>query len=97
MAKGYWVVQITVADPETYQRYRDAVGAALAAFDGRFLIRAGTQEITEGDPRPRTVVIEFPSYAAALDCYRSDLYQEVKQIRTAAAQADFTIVEGVDG
>lgn len=97
MAKGYWVVQVTVEDAETYQRYREAVGAALEAFGGRFLVRAGTQEVAEGAARPRTVVIEFPSHAAALDCYRSAAYQEAKAIRLAAAQADFTIVEGLDG
>lgn len=97
MAKGYWVVQVTVEDPEVYQRYRAAVGAALEPYGGRFLVRAGQQEIAEGAPRPRTVVLEFPDYQAALDCYHSALYQEVKAIRLTVAEADFTIVEGLDG
>ncbi|TNF18739.1 MAG: DUF1330 domain-containing protein [Rhodobacteraceae bacterium] len=97
MAKGYWVVQISVTDPETYQRYREAVGAALAPFGGRFLVRAGAQEVTEGTARPRTVVLEFPDYRAALDCYHSAAYQQAKAIRLAASEADFTIVEGFDG
>lgn len=97
MAKGYWVVQVTVDDPQVYQRYREAVGAALEPYGGRFIVRAGQQETPEGAARPRTVVLEFPDYQAALDCYNSALYQEVKAIRLSAAEADLTIVEGFDG
>lgn len=97
MAKGYWVVQVSVDDPEVYRRYREAVGAALAPYGGRFIVRAGQQEVTEGAARPRTVVLEFPDYQAALDCYRSAHYQKVRAIRLTAAEADFTIVEGGDG
>ena len=94
MAKGYWLVQVEVTDVDLYQEYRAAVGPALEAFGGRFLVRGGLQEVPEGAARPRSVVVEFDSYQAALDCYRSDLYQRAVAIRQRAAEADFTIVEG---
>lgn len=96
MSKGYWVVQVEVSDADAYQAYREKVGAALAEFGGRFLIRAGTQTVLEGAAKPRTVVIEFPSLQAATDCYHGEKYQSLLQKRLAAARADLVIVEGWD-
>lgn len=96
MAKGYWVVQVDVADPEAYGVYRSKVGPSLEAFGGRFIVRAGAQETPEGTARPRTVIIEFPTYQAARDCYASAAYREVRALRLAASEADFTLVEGCD-
>ena len=47
--------------------------------------------------RQRNVILEFPSYADALACYRSPEYQPVKAMRTGASDADIVIVEGYDG
>ena len=95
MAKGYWIVHVAVDDPETYDRYRQAVPAALAAYGGRFLVRAGTSDPREGSLNPRTVVVEFPSYADARACYDSPAYREALAIRRSASQAQLVIVEGV--
>jgi uncharacterized protein (DUF1330 family) len=42
-------------------------------------------------------VIEFPSYAAALDCYRSSDYQAAMALRRGKAEADLFVIEGYDG
>ncbi|PWJ18195.1 DUF1330 domain-containing protein [Jannaschia seohaensis] len=97
MAKGYWIVHGRVDDPEKYDLYRAANAAPLAEYGGRFLVRGGAQETVEGEAKPRTVVLEFPSYQAALDCYRSDSYQEVLKLRQGISEEDFVIVEGYDG
>lgn len=68
MAKGYWVVFADVSDPEGYKEYMAANGPALAKYGARFLARGGKVELKEGKPRSRVVVLEFPSYAAALEC-----------------------------
>tara|TARA_R110002096_G_scaffold273496_4_gene467389 strand:- start:1028 stop:1324 length:297 start_codon:yes stop_codon:yes gene_type:complete len=96
MAKGYWVVHVEVSDMAIYQTYRDNVGAVLAEFGGRFIVRAGTQTVVEGAARPRCVVIEFPDLKAATDCYHGPAYQALVQTRLAAASADLVIVEGWD-
>jgi len=94
MAKGYWVVHLDVTDLAAYQTYREFVQPFLAAHSGRFVVRGGTQSVTEGEVKPRTVIVEFPSYADAERAYHSAEYAEGKKLRTAISSADFAIVEG---
>jgi len=52
--------------------------------------------VAEGKVRARTVVLEFPSYRAAIDCYRSADYQAAVALRTGKAELDLFIIEGCD-
>ena len=97
MPKGYWVVHLDVTDVAAYQRYREFVQPFLAANGGRFLIRGGAQEVTEGAVKARTVIVEWPSYEAARTAYHSAEYGEGKKLRKAISAADFAIVEGYEG
>ena len=81
--KGYWIAQIDVTDPEGYKPYTGGGPAAVGQFGARYLVRGGAREVTEGKVRSRTVVMEFPSYDAALACYRSPDYQAAKSSATA--------------
>ena len=96
MAKGYWIGRVDVDDIDTYQSYVQANAKPFADYGARFLIRGGQFENPEGTARSRNVVIEFPSYQAALDCYNSDDYQAAKALRTPVSTGDFVIVEGYD-
>lgn len=95
--KGYWIGHIDVTDPEGYKAYMVADMVPFGKFGGRFLVRGGAREVTEGKVRNRTVVIEFPSYETALACYRSPDYQAAKKLRDGRSEADLVIVEGYDG
>lgn len=97
MAKGYWIGHVTVSDAAAYEAYRQANGAAFAKYGGRFLVRGGEQEVVEGDLRPRAVVVEFPSLAAARACYVSPEYQSALALRRPVSHADLMIVEGWEG
>ncbi|CCV09990.1 DUF1330 domain-containing protein [Mesorhizobium sp. STM 4661] len=92
--KGYWVVMLTVTDPEGYQRYRDAIGDAVSRFGGRHLVRGGQVTNPEGSNFDRHVVVEFDSYETALSCYRSPAYQTALRNRVASSTGHFAIVEG---
>ena len=94
MAKGYWIVHITVTDPENYPKYLAADAAAFEKFDARFLVRGGRYQAVEGPARERHVVIEFESYERALACYRSEEYQAAAKLRRAYADSELVIVEG---
>jgi uncharacterized protein (DUF1330 family) len=97
MAKGYWVAFADVTDPEGYKAYIAANAAAFRKYGARFLTRGGTSETPEGRTRSRAVVIEFPSYAAALDCYRSPEYAAAMALRQGKSLMDLAIVEGYEG
>jgi uncharacterized protein (DUF1330 family) len=97
MAKGYWIGRVSVTDEAAYRRYVEANAAALTRFRGRFLVRGGRHEAVEGESRERNVVIEFPDYDVALECYRSPEYAEAMSHRVGAAVADIVVVEGYDG
>lgn len=71
--------------------------APFGKYSARYLVRGGAREVPEGKVRARTVVLEFPSYDAALACYRSPEYQAAKKLRDGKGEIDLIIVEGYDG
>ena len=95
--KGYWIAHVDVSDAEGYKAYIAANQAAFGKFGARYLVRAGRGEVTEGRQRSRTVVLEFPSYEAALACYRSPEYQAAKTLRQGKAEADLVVLEAFGG
>lgn len=94
MAKGYWIVRVSVKDDEHYPEYLAAARPAFEKYGANFIVRGGTFAAMEGQARPRNVVVEFENYEQALACYRSPEYRQAKAIRQRYADADFVIVEG---
>jgi uncharacterized protein (DUF1330 family) len=92
--KGYWIAHADITDPEGYKAYMAADMAPLGQFGARFLVRGGRQETVEGKLRGRCVVIAFPSFDAALGCYRSPEYQAASKLRQGRAEFDLIIIEG---
>ena len=97
MAKGYWIGRVDVNNDEGYKPYAAANPAIFKKFGGRFIVRGGKFEAPEGNARKRNVVIEFPSYQAALDCYNSPEYQANIKVRQPHSNADIIVIEGYDG
>jgi uncharacterized protein (DUF1330 family) len=94
--KGYWIAHIDVNDPEGYKAYQADVATPFGKFGGRYLIRGGRRELMEGRMPARTVVVEFPSYEAALACYRSPDYQHSVVLRKGKAEANIVAIEAFD-
>ena len=97
MAKGYWVAFADVSDPEGYKAYVAENAKAFRKYGGRFLTRGGKSETPEGQPRSRVVVIEFPDYRSAVECYRSPEYAKAMALRQGKSVMDLAITEGYDG
>jgi uncharacterized protein (DUF1330 family) len=95
--KGYWIVRVDIADPERYKDYIAANAGPFRKFGARFLVRAGRLENVEGGMRSRNAIIEFPSYEAALECWRSPEYQAAIKLRQPVSTADLVIIEGYEG
>lgn len=96
MPKGYWIAHVDVTDPEKYKEYVRLNGIAFAKFGAKFVVRGGTSEVRVGTLKSRHVVIEFPSYQAAKDCYDSPEYKAATAVRMTASVADLVIIEGYD-
>ena len=97
MPKGYWIAQVEVRDAEGYKQYTATLSDIFRKYAGRYVMRGGKAEVMEGDSHSRIVVVEFPSYQAAMVCYRSPEYAKAIALRQAAADADLIVVEGYDG
>ena len=97
MPKGYWIVRVDIADAEKYKAYIAANAGPLKKYGARFLVRAGRFENLEGTSRARNAVIEFPSYQAALDCWKSPEYQLAIALRKDVSTADLVVIEGYEG
>lgn len=95
-AKGYWIGHISVHDDDGYAEYVALANPVYSAHGGTPIVRGGQFEGMEGASRPRNVVIEFPSYQAALDCYNSPEYAAAREIRQRAAEADLLVIEGYE-
>ena len=96
MPKGYIIGHVTMHDAEAYKSYAAKNNDLVPRHGGKFLARGGQSEILEGSTQSRHVVIEFPTYEAALAWYHDPEYQENMKIRQAASEGTIMVVEGVD-
>jgi uncharacterized protein (DUF1330 family) len=95
MPKGYVIAHATVTDPDKWSQYVAKSKIALEKFEGRPIVRGGRCEIMEGNGVARNVVLEFPSYEAALGYATSPEYAAAKALRQGAGTIDIVVVEGV--
>lgn len=70
---------------------------AFRKYGARFVVRAGRSQTVEGTSRSRNVVLEFPSYEAAVECWHSPEYAAALALRRPVSTADVLIIEGYDG
>lgn len=93
---GYVIAIVDVTNAEGYQEYSRQVPATIAKYGGRYLVRGGKVEVREGEwPGPRTVILEFPSLARALEWYDSSEYKPLRPLRQANSRARIAFFEGV--
>ena len=92
---AYVIVEVSIQDHKDYEKYKKLTPAAIAAFDGKFVVRGGQTITLEGDWKPeRIVVLEFPNVDRANEWWHSEIYSEAKLIRQRAAKTKMIIVQG---
>ncbi len=93
---AYFIVDVDVFEPHSYEEYRRQVAPTIAAYDGRFVVRGGPFEVIEGDWQPhRLVVLEFPSVARCKEWYHSPEYGAILPLRLQSSHANAVVVEGI--
>lgn len=88
-----WIAHVTVTDPDSYAKYAELAGPAIAKHGGRFIARGGRYVQLEGQERPRNVVAKFPSVEDAEACYNSPEYQKALDHARDASERELLIVE----
>ncbi len=95
MKKSYWVcIYEKIDSEEKLKEYAIKAKSAVEKFSGKFLVRGGKSRTNDGISSPRVVVVEFPDYKSAIDCYDSSEYQEAHDILKKHATRHHQIVEG---
>jgi len=96
MKKGYWIVAYrSVSDEAAVNAYGALAIIAIEAHGGRPLVRTSQAiEPREAGLKQRTVVMEYESFAKAVEAYESEAYQKALKVLGSAAERDFRIVEG---
>jgi uncharacterized protein (DUF1330 family) len=93
---AYLIVYMTVSNPEQLKKYQAVTPAAVAKYDGRFIVRGGPKVTVEGpDEHRRIVVVEFPTFKRAQEFWDSPDYRAASELRTGAATFSAVIVDGV--
>jgi uncharacterized protein (DUF1330 family) len=92
---AYVVVEISIRDRKTYERYKELAAPTVTAYGGRYLVRGGTTEPLEGDWHPpRLVILEFPDVEAGRAWWNSPEYEPAKALRQSCAETDMLLVQG---
>lgn len=94
---AFVIAQMTVHDPDRYQRYASAVPQTLPPYDGRLLAVDHAPEVIEGDwPYRKVVVIAFPDRDRARAWAHGPEYAAIIADRRAASDAVGLVVQGFD-
>ncbi len=93
---AYWVARSRINDAVEYKKYTDLVPGIIGRYGGKVLARGGRYRIMEGpDKFHRFIVIEFPSFEAAVACFNSPAYAAAAVFRrNGAGEVENVIVEG---
>ena len=93
--RAYWVcIYETINNIEKLKEYAVKAKPAIEKFSGKFLARGGKNRTNDGINSPRVIVVEFPDYNTAINCYDSKEYQEAHEILKGHVIRHHQIVEG---
>lgn len=91
---SYLVTTYTITNPEGYKAYAAAVGPTIVSHGGKILVAGPGSVAIEGDPKPVTVVLEFPTRDALQGWYDSAEYQAIIHLRTDNSEGSMVFADG---
>ena len=91
---AYIYVELSITDREGFQEYIQKAPMSIAAYGGKYILRARLSEELEGTwPSQILVIQEFPSMQAAKAWWSSKEYAEAKAIRHKTASSKMSLFE----
>lgn len=90
----YVVVTIKkVLDLEAFREYAGKVAPIIERYGGKYVAVDNSPDVKDGEwPFARTVIVQYPNFAAAQKWYGSADYQAIIPIRKRAIDANIAIV-----
>ena len=93
--RGYWIALYKRIDnPKNLKDYSTNVTSVIKGYGGKALVRGGEYQCLEGENFSRTVIWEFPSYEAAIECHKSKEYQEGWALAMNTTERNLQIIRG---
>jgi uncharacterized protein (DUF1330 family) len=94
---AFAISEVRIVDDEAARRYMALAEESLARHGGRYIVRAATPDVPEGewDEGRRVVVVEFPTMEQLKSWYESDDYAEALAVRKTALDRRLLFVDGL--
>jgi uncharacterized protein (DUF1330 family) len=93
----YVIVDNQVHNPEAYKEYLALITPTVAAYGGRYLVRAGKIHLTDSEWRPdRLVVMAFDTAEQATTWVNSPEIAHIHAMRRANATSKLIVIDGAD-
>jgi uncharacterized protein (DUF1330 family) len=92
---AYYIGQHVITDRAAFDDYLAKTIPFIEKHGGRYLTKAGTHEMLEGDLPSRVVIVEFPNKAAIKAWYNDPGYKPLIPKRHAVTRSTMIAIEGV--
>ena len=93
---AYLITDVEVTDESLYAQFRERATPVIESHGGRFVVRGGEIEISEGTWMPkRLAVMEFDSMEQIRSFLASPEFKALDDIRTRSSNINIVLVEGV--
>ncbi len=94
----YLIAQVTIHDRAEYDRYQAGLLDVFARHEGELLAVSDGATVLEGEwPCTRTVLMRFPSEAAARRWFESPDYQRISEHRHRGATTNVVMIQALPG
>jgi len=92
---AYYIAQHEITDPAAFADYLEQTIPFIEKHGGRYLTKAGSHEMLEGDKPTRVVIVEFPNKDAAKAWYNDPGYKPLIPKRHAVTKSTMTLIDGI--
>jgi len=93
---AYVISEVEMAQEDAWDHYRQLAAESIERFGGKYIVRGASQDVVEGQPSSRKIVIvEFPDMATLKKWYASADYAKALVYKDRALKRKLMFVEGV--
>jgi uncharacterized protein (DUF1330 family) len=92
---GYWIVRGSESrDAEAAAEYGRLWADIAQRYNAKIIAGPGTHLTVEGKDYPRNLIVEFPNYQDAVECYNDPDYTDAMVFLKKAFDRELVIVGG---